>query len=355
MLFAFALACISGCLQAPLDAEGSAAGPLYAVVTTDEELQDAAGKAGPAGATIVLRPGQYVLEEALTFTKLNHLNIVGSGWNTTLSTKGAAAIIFEDCGFCEVRDLLIDGPDASGHGSGIVFRGYSSSNRVVHCRIQRFPVSGIRFEGQAEFPMSSNTVETCHFISNRGAQLYSFHNNDFYIVGNQFGTHGSVPEAGAVLDHSSAGSYTLNYHWDNRAAMQLGPGAHFNRIENNRFEESRTSGLVIGAPEGDPCRLNIITGNTFHTNSKANSGKHPAVAAYNAADTTFTNNQVFSWNADLTKHTNGLVLDARCRSWIITSNIFRHHTHKAMDIPDPSMHVVADNLADADQEQTVPE
>ena len=76
-----------------------------------------------------------------------------------------------------------------------------------------------------------------------GDQLWSFHNNDFYIVGNQFGTHRDFPRTGCVLDHSSAGSYSLNYHWGNHVALRMGPGANYNRIENNRFEESREKSL----------------------------------------------------------------------------------------------------------------
>ena len=70
--------------------------------------------------------------------------------------------------------------------------------------------------------MSSNSVRDCHFIGNLGDQLSSRHNNDFYIVGNQFGTHRAHPRSGCLLDHSSAGTYNMNYHWGNQVALRIG-------------------------------------------------------------------------------------------------------------------------------------
>jgi hypothetical protein len=55
---------------------------------------------------------------------------------------------------------------------------------------------------------------------------------------------------GCLLDRSSAGTYSMNYHWGNVNAMQVGPHAHFNRIENNRFENSRETGVIVGTSEG---------------------------------------------------------------------------------------------------------
>jgi hypothetical protein len=62
----------------------------------------------------------------------------------------------------------------------------------------------------------------------------------------------------------------LNYHWGNVVALRLGPGANFNRVANNRFEQSRETGILIGETKGDVCQLNIITGNTIHTDSEGN-------------------------------------------------------------------------------------
>jgi parallel beta helix pectate lyase-like protein len=309
-----------------------------------------------AGSTIRLEPGEYVFEKPILLQGMYHLNIVGSGWNTTLRMAGPGdLLVLDDCHFGVIRDLMIDYTGGGKKGSGILYRGTSSSNTVAHCRIQRFPVSGIRFEGNAKQPMSTNSVRDCHFISNAGAQLWSHHSNDFFILGNQFGAHGGVPEFGAVLDHSSAGTYSMNYHWDNVVGLHLGPGSSFNRIENNRFEESRRQGILIGDPKGgDGCYETIILGNTIHTNSKLNSGKYPAVEAFDAQDVVFSNNQVFSWNANTTRHTSAVVAGRNCRSWIIKDNIFRNHTQEALVLEHPDTHIVKGNLADAPAGGTTP-
>ena len=178
-----------------------------------------------------------------------------------------------------------------------------------------------------------------------GDQIHSRYNNDFYITGNQFGAGpGKNPGTGCLLDHSSAGSYTLNYHWGNVVALRL-IGAHFNRIENNRLEQSRESGIVIGDPKaGDGSCLNIITGNTIHTNSEHNKGKFPAVVAYYAGDTTFCQNQIFSWDSNSQLHSDGLVIGRGCKNWIVKDNIIRHVTGKALVYDKKAGHIVKDNI-----------
>lgn len=322
------------------------------VVGSAEELLAAVKRLGDASnGTIILRPGYYRLTEPIRLTGKRQVVIAGSGWNTVLVQSGSCdGIVFEDCHFCWVQDLVIEFHGRGATGSGILFTGSCSSNAVSCCRITGFPESGIRFDGGCEAPMSSNTVRDCHFIANRGTQLASLCNNDFFFLGNQFGTHGLPyeprPKFGCVLDHSSAGTYTMNYHWGNVTALQVGPGANFNRIENNRVEESSEAGLRIGAENGEPCWENIVIGNTIHTNSESGIGKYNAVEAYNAGDVIFSHNQVFSWDANTTKHRTGLYLGPGCRSWIITDNVFRHHTEQAIDFADSGGHIVERNITD---------
>lgn len=341
-----AIAVLAALLIHASTAEPQPSGPVSIEVhDADGLIRAVAGLAGPNGGLIRLRPGAYVLDQPLRLVGVHCVTIQGGGWNTVLTRRGGGDLfIIEDAGFCVLRDLLLTASDHDGAGSGIVLRGQSSSNTIASCRIVDFPESGVRFEGDPAAPMSSNAVRNCHFIGNRSVQLHSIHNNDYYIVGNQFGTHSARPRVGCHLDHSSAGTYTLNYHWDNDVAFILGPGAHYNRIVDNRFEESRREGVRIGAEDAtDACRLNIITGNTIHTNGKGTVGAHPAVRAWRAEDTIFSANQVFSWNADQTRHTAALVLDPACRDWIITGNTFRHHTDAALVLAGEG-HVVRDNI-----------
>ena len=309
------------------------------------QLVSAAANVARDGGPLRLTTGQDVITKPIVFKARNRVNIVGTGWDTEIKMTGKGdALVFEDCGHCSIRDLMITGSKDA--GSGIVFKGACGSDTVDFCRIAEFPVSGVRFEGPKTGSQSSNTVSRCHFISNLQDQLYSYNNNDFYILQNQFGTHGGTPKTGARLDHSSAGTYSMNYHWGNEVAFRLGPGSHFNRIENNRFENSLKEGVIIGGPEGWSCMLNIITGNTIHTNSESESGKYPAVTATNATSTTFTSNQVFSWNSDTVKHSSSLVLGPGCKGWIVKDNIFGNNTGKALIYEETAGHIVKDNLTD---------
>jgi hypothetical protein len=315
-------------------------------VATSAQLVAAAARIGSRGGTIRLAPGDYTLTKPLLFRNTNHIVLQGSGWNTTIRFEGpGAALTFDDCAFTFIRDLLIDGGGKA--GSGIVFRGKgSSSNTVDQCRISSFAASGIRFEGDAALPQSSNTVSRCHLIGNMKEQLYSRYNNDFYMIRNQFGTHGKFPEVGAYLVNSSAGSYTLNYHWGNRVAFRMAAGSHFNRIENNRFENSRAEGVILGDETPWACMLTIFTGNTVHTNSEGAPGKHAAMTATNVHDCTFTSNQVFSWDATHVKHLHSLVLGAGCRNWIVKDNILRANEGPSLVYAEGNGHIVKDNLAD---------
>ncbi|MBD3177647.1 MAG: hypothetical protein GF320_20945 [Armatimonadia bacterium] len=319
---------------------------LVTVRTADELLREVPHA---AGRTIVLAPGVYTIEETLDLSGQNHVNLRGSGWNTTIKKLGPGpAILLEESQFTVIEDLLIGGGE--GADVGILYRGYSSSNIIAHCRITGFEESGVRYEGTAEKPMSTNTLRDCHFIDNRGTQLHSLWNNDFYIMGNQFGRWRHVPRVGCHLEHSSAGSYTLNYHWDNEIGLWLGPGSDYNRIENNRLEESRTHGLLIGNPEEPDQwnRYNTITGNTIHTNSKENWRGYAAVLAYDAHDTIFSSNQIFSWYPPETQHREGLVLERGSFDWIVTGNIMRHQSELAIRALPDHGHLIKDNLIDTE-------
>ena len=329
---------------------GAHAAPVYAEVSNVAELLQAAQSVTGDGGQIILRPGSYELTAPLKFKSVYSLELRGSGWSTVLRTP-SDGLIFEDCAFCSVRDLLIVGDLAGKSGSGIIFRGQCSSNTVDFCRLASFPDSGLAYEGDPVVPQSSNTVMRCHFIDNGGAQLLSRNNNDFFMMQNQFGAdqrHGDgAPQCGTLLDHSSAGTYSTSYHWGNRVALKMTGGCHFNRIENNRFEMSLEQGLLMGSQgSGELLMLNIITGNTIHTNSMAKSGASAAVEAYDAWSTTFCTNQIFSWDSASFKHRKSLVLGLGCQKWIVKDNICGSNTEEAIFMADDAGHIVKDNITD---------
>ncbi|MHB0997630.1 MAG: right-handed parallel beta-helix repeat-containing protein [Armatimonadota bacterium] len=320
-------------------------------VSNTKELLAAAKSAAKVGGTIVLKPGSYIIDKPIVFDKVNMVNIVGSGWNSQITRKGEGdAIVFKESGFCAVKNLLLNGDKDAKTGSGIVFAPGCSSSVVDNCRICMFPESGVRFDGDDKGAQSSNTVRNCHFINNGGDQLRSYQNNDFYIIGNQFGHdqwgRGARPRSGCLLENSSAGTYSENYHWGNVNAFKM-ISCNFNRVENNRFEMSSESGIVIGsdAPWSGGA-YNIFLGNTIHTNSEGGLGVYPAVTAKNASVYQFCTNQILSWDSNSTKHKNGLVLNAGCSKWIIKDNIIHHSTEKPLIYEENGGHIVKDNIVD---------
>ena len=130
--------------------------------------------------------------------------------------------------------------------------------------------------------------------------------------------------------------------------MTLGPGADYNRIENNRFEMSRASGIIIGNSEtADQWnRYNTFIGNTIHTNSMGKMRGHDAVVAYDSHNTIFSSNQIFSWYPPTTQHKSALVLGRGCGTWIVTGNIMRHNSAEAIVAAEDMGHIIKDNLVD---------
>ena len=275
--------------------------------------------------------------------------IDGAGWNTSINKEGAGnAIELIGCGFAEVKNFILNGQSSAKGTSGIVLRG-SSSCSISRIRVCMFPESGIRYEGDPKSPMSSNTLKDCHFIENYGDQLYSYCNNDYYIERNQFGASAIMKlpcaKTGAKFVNSSAGNYTQNYHWENIVDVVLGPGCHYNRFENNRFEEARETGVIIGSPDSNEGNyFNIFLGNTFHTNSKSKYGGFPSVIAYNAGNVTFTSNQFFSWNGEYMP-SSCLILEKGCSNWIIKDNIFMYSAGEPLIIREKLENIIEkDNI-----------
>lgn len=324
----------------------------YSQVKNTIELLDAVSHLNWTGGTIVLLPGNYEIKEPIVIRQSN-VCIMGSGWSTIIKRigEGDAVVFAGSLWNCAVKNLVIEGDPTAKTGSGIVFKDgeWSGINVVDYCNIRSFGESGIKFDGTPGKPMSSNTVSNCWFTGNLGDQLSSRNNNDFFFFTNQFGGGGDrIPRTGTLLENSGAGTYTMNYHWGNRVGLRLGPGARMNRIENNRIEQSRESGIVIGSPAVKSLNdLNIISGNTIHTNSETNFGKYSAVTAYDASEITFIGNQIFSWDSISVRHKNGIEL-VRCKNWIIKDNNIRHHTEKAIVYSKKDGHIVKDNIMDKD-------
>ncbi|MHB1457791.1 MAG: NosD domain-containing protein [Armatimonadota bacterium] len=301
--------------------------------------------------TITLAPGVYKTKDTITITGKNGVSIVGSGWDTVIQKIGDGdALIIKDCGFTFVRNLRFEGDPKAKTGSGLIIKGACGSDTVDSCMFRGYPVSGLRFEGLDTGAQSSNTVKDCMFIDNAGDQLWSYSNNDFYIVGNTFGVKKrlgrNAPRTGIVLDHSSAGTFAMNKCSGNRIGMRLGPRSNFNRIENNLFRDSLESGMALGVIGGNGCYLTVITGNTVSMNSAAKSGAYPGVDAVNMVQTTFTTNQISCRNSKTRKHKSGLVIGTGCGTWTTKDNIISDNTEKPIVFDESAGHIIKDNITE---------
>jgi len=329
------------------------AAPVYKEVSNVEELYKAVESIVPDsndGAYIKIKPGVYLIEKPLYMKNVNMVKIEGSGWNTLLKKVGDGDLmVFEGiCWHNRVTDLMFEGDINAKTGSGLVIKEgkWNGINTIERCYFLKFPEHGVKAEGKKDTPISSITVKSCWFIENKEDQLYFAHSNDYYILENQFGRGG---KAGCYLYNSSAGSYSLNYHWDNKTALKMSNDCHFTRIENNRFEESYETGIIMG-DKNDPSgavSLTIFTGNTIHSNSKNNYGKFNAVEMYNIRDIIFNNNQIFSWNFLDSSVKHCLTVSDNSTGVMIKDNIFRHHTEDALIYPkDDESFIVKDNMID---------
>ena len=326
-------------------------GPADVTVSTSKELAEAVKDLPWTGGRISLKPGEYEIGDTLLFEGTCFLTIEGAGASTVVRKKGPGDLMLfrGNCWHNTITGLTLEGDPSAVSGSGIVFvsdkeGAHCGDTLIRECRIRGFAESGVRFEGESRNPQSSNKILWCYFQNNRGHQLYMRCSNDYHVTGTQFGGSPEVlPSAGCYMENSSAGTYSMNYHWDNAKGLVLGTECNFNRIENNRFEESAFCGLQIGDENGR-CGYNIVTGNTIHTNSKNNYGAYDQVAAFNANNVTFADNQIFSWNHLQTASRNALFVSEGCKEWIIKDNIFRHFTERPLVYDKNGKHIIKDNI-----------
>lgn len=323
-------------------------------VTTTTELLNAVAALPSDGGTINLMPGSYSLTSPITITNKTNVRFIGGGWGTwVVTTADCSAFVFSNSSYCLLKNMSIAwSAGTSGTASGVVFNNGSSSCTVDSCQVTAFRSSGVRFDGTSATPLTKNTVCYSHLLDNRGDNLRSYYNNDFYFVGNQLGSHQDfyvyphpfLPTSGTLLDHCTGGTYTLNYHWDNEVGLRLGPGSSNNRIENNRIEMSHKQGILIGTSGGAVNYRNVISGNTIHTNSDhpANDGVYNAVEAYGAEDLIFTGNQFFNWSG--LHHKNGVeMMDTACKNWVLKNNHFFGHAVSAY-VTRGTGHIVTGNI-----------
>lgn len=309
-------------------------------VQTVSDLEKAVRELPESGGTIYIPAGIYRLTGSLSIKNKNNVTIIGSGLSTFL--RGASdvdLVLFEgECSNCYIGNMNIMPEKANPYklvdmtkGSGVFFKGTGTGFSVDYCIIDNWPVSCIRIEGDPGNAIKKVSITGNWIIRGKETQLYMTHCRDFNVADNQFGYpfEDKLP-IGAYLAHCSDGLYELNYHWGNKIGLWFDHDCSDIKILENRSEQSRVNGLLLGTPEGGlPNRRILIEGNTFHTNPELDPGTAPNVSAYNTSNVKFISNQIYTW-WDQRKSSNGLELDDNCRDWELDSNYFRDYINDAV-------------------------
>lgn len=294
-------------------------------VTNYWEVKDASGliaavsQLGWSGGKILVKNGDYQITDELVLNAKNTLIIEGSGWDASITKVGSGNLFkLINSGYVVIRNLELKSSQAES-GSAI-FMQDSSNCTIESCRITDFPDSGVYSTGHT----SGNKIQDCTFMRNKKSQIYGNVMNDFFILNNIIGSDdsGVVPQFGIELDHSSAGTVSGNSVSSNNVGLKNGPGSSFNRIENNRFCLNKYQGILLGDIAGDWNGYNLITANIVQSNSQAQSGNYSAVEAHNSSQITFTDNQIYSWDASTVKYC--VDINDGCSGWLIKKNILRN-------------------------------
>ncbi|MCW3701474.1 right-handed parallel beta-helix repeat-containing protein, partial [Burkholderia cenocepacia] len=266
-------------------------------------------------------PGGVSMCRPCAFTNLSGNTVRGAGLNTSLvqlTTPGTCwrftdseNITLEHLGF-----LPING---TGGTSGVIFdtaARVAGNSRVEKCQFAGFDVYGLACIGSATFGLSGMKVKNNMLLANQQKQLYFTWSHDFWIEGNQYGILGGFghPQFGCFLDNSNAGTYVQNYHWNNSIGFQM-QFSQYNRIENNRFEESDSYGSYIYG-----CSKMVYLGNTIHTNSEASKGTYDNVYFGLVTDSVIQGNSSFDWNGGSTGHRYGFNFGDGCSNLNIQGN-----------------------------------
>lgn len=305
-----------------------------------DELEKAVREIPASGGMIYIAAGIYRLSGSLSIKNKSNVTIIGSGLSTFL--RGASEtdlLIFEgECNSCYVGNMTVM-PDIATpwklvdmtKGIGLLFKGSGTGFAVDYCIFDNWPVSCIRIEGEPENPVRKAVITGNWIIRGKETQLHMTHCRDFIVSNNQYGyTFQDKLPVGAYFAHCSNGLYELNYHWGNKHGVWFDHDCSDIRILENRSEQSRINGLLLGTPEGGlPNRRIVIEGNTFHTNPELDPGTAANVAAYNTSNVKFISNQIYTW-WDQRKSTNGLELDDYCRDWELDSNYIRDYINEAV-------------------------
>lgn len=283
-------------------------------------LINAINSLGAAGGCVRFPAGTYRITPT-SFSNLNNITLEGVGRYNSIIRLSAAGIAmrFNNCQWLTIRNLYFGQTGAAQSLAGAVgvqLDGNSSNGLIEDCGFFAFAGGGVNVNGLPGAAQSGNQVINNYFIGNGGTQLRFASSNDFHIEGNQFGYLLGVAGAaiGCLLDTSSAGSYTNNYHWNNTIGCKS-INSFYNRIIGNRFEENGRQGLWLESANN--C---IVNGNTFHTNSLETYGAYDNAYFKNLVQCVISNNTSFDFSGGVSNHRWGMYIDNACDGVSIHGN-----------------------------------
>lgn len=265
-------------------------------VTDDTAAIQAAIDSGATG--IYVPKGVYAVRP-LTISGKSGLQIYGTdvtfGSQFKLTQAGA---IFNLNGSSNVLlNKLGLFPDTALSGTEGVKINETSNIRITECIIYNFKGAGVRFTGTLGTQISGCIVRDNLFLSNgkdgTSAQLDTYYANDFSYTGNQFGSLAPTtefPAVGVRLDYSSNGFFSDNLIWSCVNGANF-TNSKYNRIVNNRFEDSCQNGCQIVA-----CEEFIFNSNWVNSNSLSSTNTYNNLTIQSTQNSTFCSNIFFNWN-----------------------------------------------------------
>lgn len=331
----------------------------FRAVSSADELEKAIREIPATGGTIYIQAGIYRVKSPIVIQDKSNLTLIGSGLGTFLRGTGDSdLLVFQGkCSGIYIGNMNLSpdkgtpwAPPDQKLGSGILFKAEGRGLTVDYCIIDNWPVSCIRIEGKPESKVEDVVITGNWIIKGKQAQLYMSNCRNFNVSDNQFGyPWPDKSPVGAYLERCSYGLYELNYHWGNKIGFWIAQDCSDIRILENRAEQSKENGLLLGMPEGGlPNRNILIEGNTFHTNPELDPGTTSNVAAYKTSNVTFAANQVYTWR-DQRKSSNGIELDEFCRDWLFDSNYVRDFLGEAIKYPKKNGIAFRNNIYDQKQ------
>lgn len=271
------------------------------------------------GGTVYLPAGSYLFSPTV-FSARNNVNLRGAGRQATKIALASAgtAMTFSNSQWLTVQDLSfqLNGIAQSIGGTyGLRLDTGSNNAEINRCNFIGFAQDGLQLVGTAITTLSGIKVLNCHFLGNGGNQFYSYYSNDFHYENNQFGRLAGITQAliGCLLDHSSAGLYKGNLHWDNSLQGCKADTCNYNTYSLNRFEMSGREGFY--ATSGS---YNIFSDNKIHTNSQTTTATYDGAYFVGLDNLTINGNMAFSFDA--TRHRYDINIDTGCTNVTIGKN-----------------------------------